>query len=95
MTVDMQFTVKEEASEWSWAVGRGNLRMFEHGNDPNLYWTGEFVDPRGIATIYRQEGVTRIDFVRAGRCHSRSWKKAFGDRTIARLARAFITDLLS
>lgn len=95
MTVDMQFTVKEEASEWSWSIGRGNLRMFTHEAPAAVYYTGEFIDPRGIATVYRQEGLTRLDFVHAGRRHSRSWQKSFGDRTIARLCRAFITDLLS
>ncbi len=93
MSVDMQFSVVEQPSEWSWSVGRGHLRMFAHDVGGAVYHTGEFVDPRGIATVYRQDGLTRIDFVHGGRCHSRSWQKAFGDRTIARLSRAFITDL--
>ena len=92
---DNQFSVAEQPSDWSWSLGDGRLRMYVHTSKAEKYYTGEFVDPRGIATVYRENGITRIDFAHQGRCYSRSWQRAYGDRTIARLCRAFITELLS
>lgn len=92
-TVDQHFTVSEEHAEYSYSVGNGFLRMREHGQPGDTHWIGEFFDPRGIVSVYRQDGLTRIDFVSGGQMVSRSWKRSFGDRTIARLCRAFITDL--
>lgn len=93
--LDQTFTVKGECSDWSWTVGGGALRLSKHeGSRGEPWWTGDFLDPRGIVTVYRQSDVVRLDYVVGGRCHSRSWHRYFGERTIARLARAFITDIL-
>lgn len=92
--LDQQFAVKAECSDWSWTVGEGALRIFPHvGSHGEKWWTGEFLDPRGIVTVYRQGDLTRLDYVEGGRCFSRSWQRYFGDRTIARLSRAFVTDI--
>ena len=92
--LDLHFTVKDEASEYRWSVARGMLRLFEQRTSrDDIYWLGEFLDPRGIVTIMREASHTRLDMVHDGYAYSRTWRKFFGDRTVAKLARAFITDV--
>ncbi len=77
------------------SVGKGLLRLTEirDGHDP--WQVGEFLDPRGIVTVYRQTRfpLTRIDFMHNGKVYCRSWDRYCGDRTIRRLAREFISDV--
>lgn len=72
----------------------GWLRMSQHGKPDALYSMGEFVDRRGFVSVYRQHDLTRLDAIAGGRMHIRTWQRYFGDRTISRLCRAFLTDLL-
>lgn len=75
------------------SIGAGFLRIHKHGDlDVGHYWMGDYVDQRGFVSVYRQEGLTRLDLVARGRMHMRTWQKSYGDRTISRLARAFLTE---
>jgi hypothetical protein len=88
--------VAEPASDWSWSVGAGSLTLTKHGSaSPGWYWTGEFLHPSGFVRVYRQKDLTRIDFITDGRGYSRSWQKDWGDRTINRLAREFVAEILA
>lgn len=92
--IDQHFSVKAPAHEYSFSVKRGYLRLNRRENTRGQdWWSGEFLDPRGTVTIYRQSDYTRLDFIVDGTAHCRCWQKFWGDRTICRLARAFITDL--
>lgn len=88
-------TVQEPHTDSTAHIGDGFLRLHRHGGTSGVgfYWMGEFVDRRGFVSVYRQDGLTRLDIVHGGRLHIRTWRKYFGDRTIARLARAFLTEL--
>lgn len=94
MSVDQHFAVSEAPFDDAVSISKGFLRLHRHG-DPSIghYWTGDFVDQRGFVSIYRDSNVTRLDAVSGGRMHMRTWQRYYGDRTIARLARAFLTDL--
>lgn len=92
--LNLNFAVKERTSGHRWSVARGMLRLHEHRTSRGeLYWLGEFLDPRGIVTVMREARYTRLDYVHDGFAYSRSWRKVFGDRTVCKLARAFITDV--
>jgi len=92
--VNQHFTVKDQANDYHWSVARGHLRLFPNKTSRGeYYWLGEFLDPRGIVTIMREQKLTRLDYVLNGTAYSRSWRKHFGDRTLAKLARAFITEI--
>lgn len=93
--VDAHFTVDEPAFDDSWLARAGSLRIHRHGAAGAYYWTGDFTDPRGLVSVYRQHDHTRLDFIHDGRCYARTWQRYFGDRTISRLARAFVTDILA
>lgn len=92
---DDGFTVKTDHFDDSLANRKGFVRMLQHGTGEDAYQTGEFCDPRGIVSIYRQSDLTRLDFCYAGRLFMRTWERHFGDRTLSRLARAFVSDVLS
>lgn len=94
-TVDQYFTVAEEPFDYHYAIGAGYLRLHKHMLDDGDYWhDGTFFDPRGIVDVYRQEDHTRISVCVGGYGYHRSWKKTYGDRTLARLCRAFLTDIV-
>jgi hypothetical protein len=78
----------------SWSVGRGYLRLHRHGDlSSGYYWMGEYIHPRGVVTVYRQDNFTRMDLLVGGRLCSRSWARRWGDKTISRLAREFVEDV--
>lgn len=84
-------------SNQSYSERRGFLRMHSYGTSlSGQYDLGDFMDPRGIVSVYRQcdPDFLRLDFMHGGRFYSRQWEEYFGDRTIPRLARQFITDIL-
>lgn len=93
--VDHHFSVKAPAEGYSYALGDGHLLLSKLETSSGPYWRGEFLDGRGIVAIYRQSDWTSLSFAHEGRAHNRSWRRYFGDRTIARLSRAFITDVLA
>lgn len=91
--VGQTFATADEAFDDSVSIGDGLLRMNQHGGgDAGFYWMGSYVDKRGLVTVYRQKGYTRLDIVAGGRMLMRSWQVQYGDRTITRLARAFLTE---
>lgn len=93
--VDAHFTVVEPAFDDSWLVRAGSLRIHRHGAAGAYYWKGDFTDPPGLGSLYRQHDHTRLDFIHDGRCYARAWQRYFGDRTISRLTRAFVTDIIA
>jgi hypothetical protein len=94
--VDLNFSVKTPHFDDGFTLDQGGmLRMFSAG-DPHLpYWLGDFIDARGTVTVYRQHDLVRLDFAVGRRVHTRTWRAYFGDRTIAKLARALISDVLA
>jgi hypothetical protein len=93
--VEQRFTVEEEPYGYEFSPGAGMLRLMTHKSDRHGdWWSGDFVDYRGIVSIQMEQKFTRLDAVANGRCHTRSWRRAYGDRTVAKLCRAFLTDLL-
>lgn len=94
-SVDLHFAVAEVPYDYHFAIGAGYLQLSKHTlNDGDYYHTGTFFDPRGIVDVYRQEDHTRISVCVGGYGYHRSWNKAYGDRTLARLCRAFLTDIV-
>lgn len=80
------------------AIGRPHLTMRpsdrEYGYRLGVYWS-----PHGLVDIYwqppvekegrRWDGLTSMSVIVGGRAFHRSWRTAWGDKTIARLAREF------
>lgn len=66
------------------------LMLNKHGN----WWSGWYYHPRGIVAVYREGGYTRLSLSDGCRVCHRSWARYWGDRTISRLAREFIRDLI-
>lgn len=83
----------------SYAERRGFLRLQTHFTDYGVYEDGDFVHPEGIVSVMIERGgkhpFTRLDFSHGGRLHIRQFFYAFGKRTIPRLARQFVTDVLA
>jgi hypothetical protein len=84
-------------SDWDFASGT-HLTM--RPADPEYgYRHGLFFSRHGIVDIYWQppitredrswDGLTSMSILVGGRTFHRSWKAAWGDKTIARLAREF------
>jgi hypothetical protein len=94
--VEQHYTVDAPHFDDGFTISkRGMLRIFSAGAPDMRYWLGDFIDERGTVTVYRQNNLVRLDFAVGRRLHTRTWQSYFGDRTIARLARAFISDVLS
>ena len=74
---------------------QGFLRMLRSGEGDSAYWTGDYVHPLGIVSVYRDYRFTRLDFAAHDRLYMRSWRTHFADRTLHRLSRDFVTDILS
>lgn len=91
--IDQHYRVSELHGDDSFHPGAGLLRLSQHNISSGTYWSGDFVDRRGIVTIQMESTFTRLDAVVGGRCHMRTWRRAFGERTLHRLCRAFLTDL--
>lgn len=77
----------------SFDPGDGILRLYTKESRLGPYSDGDFVDKRGIVSIQMENTYLRLDTVFGGRCHVRTWHRAFGNRTVAQLCRAFLTDL--
>jgi hypothetical protein len=94
--VDQHYTVSTPHFDDGFTIGKqGMLRLFSAGAPDLRYWLGEFMDERGTVTVYRQHNLVHLDFAVGRRVHTRTWQSYLGDRTIARLARAFISDVLA
>lgn len=94
MKVGQRFTVKDPHVDYAFSSGSGMLRLSEHTTSSGgCWWNGDFVDYRGIVSIQMEDTYTRLDAVAGNRCHVRTWGRAFADNTLAKLCRAFLTDL--
>jgi hypothetical protein len=85
--------VSDEPQDWQFSPGAGFLRLSEHIAPNGGWWTGDFVDYRGLVAIQREEKFTRLDTVAGGYCHTRTYHKFYGDRTVAQLCRQLLTEL--
>lgn len=74
------------------AIGRGWLRIHHNDTKYGEYCLGEYVDKRGFVSVYRQDGLTRLDLVANGKLVMRSWKAWLPDRTITRRAREMLAE---
>lgn len=92
--VDQTVTTQDEHYGYAFSPEGGMLRLCQHvTSHGKFWWSGDFVDYRGIVSIMRESRFTRLDTVAGNRCHTRSWSKNYGDRTVAQLCRAFLTEL--
>jgi hypothetical protein len=91
--VNQSVRVVDEHQDYDFCPEAGMLRLSTHNNEVGCWWQGDFVDFRGIVTIQMEDTYTRLDTVAGGRCHVRTWQRGYGDRTVAQLCRAFLTDL--
>lgn len=92
--VKQDFRLAEEPYGHTFSPGAGMLRLCSHGTSRNeTWWSGDFVDYRGIVSVIREANFLRLDAVAGGRCHVRSWLCCCNDTTVAKLCRAFLTDL--
>lgn len=85
--------VSEEPQDWAFSPGAGLLRLSKHNHNGAYWWTGDFVDYRGIVSIQREASFTRLDAVADGQCHTRTYLKYYGDRTVSQLCRQMLTEL--
>lgn len=91
--VDQYVTTQDEYTDDMFSPDGGFLRLSKHCTDGAHWWTGDFLDYRGIVSVYRQAGLTQISTAAGHRLHTRTWRKHYGDRTVAQLCRAFLTEL--
>lgn len=71
------------------------LSLAKAHNGDAAYRSGWWRGPEGLVMIVSIRGTRphlRMELLANGRVHTRSWAHAFGDRTIARLAREFAQD---
>lgn len=85
-----------EHVEHDYALGRTYLSMGarqEGRGRRGTFWSGH-----GLVDVFTSDDprwtVTHLVFVRDGRIHSRRWNAAWGDKTIARLARELVEDVV-
>ena len=77
-----------------WAAGRSYLVM---GCWQGSYREGTYRHPVGLVEVYEQVGstpMTSLRFRHRGRDWVRRWSRTWGDKTIARLSREFIEDII-
>lgn len=75
----------------SFSPDAGILRLHDYGT----HWAGDYVDYRGIVTVYMEGSHLRLDAVASNRCHVRTWQRSYGNRTVTMLCRAFLSDIHS
>lgn len=91
--VQQDFAVQDPHNDYAFSPDAGMLRLSQHETAHGTWWSGDFVDYRGLVSIQMEDAYTRLDAVADGRCHVRTWKRSFPDRTVSRLCRAFLSDL--
>lgn len=79
-----------------WALGRTWLSMDIWQGDTRR---GSFRSAHGFVDVFTSRNprwrVTAIEYLHEGVSYSRRWKALFGDRTIARLARELVEDVIA
>lgn len=94
LRVNQRPMVSETPDEYVFSPDAGRLRLTTHTwRAGEKWWAGDFVDYRGIVSILRQSDLLRLDTVAGNRCHVRTYRSYYGDRTVAQLCRRFLTDL--
>lgn len=81
--------------DYGYANRDGALSLYVNGTEPNTWQSGVFYHPNGIVEVYREAKITRLAFAHAERVFHRTWLRSWGDRSIYRLAREFVADVLS
>lgn len=97
MPKEMSVVRMIDYDQYDWAVSRGYLSMGNWQGEQKSYRQGVFRHPIGLVEVYEQIGscsYVSLRFRHAGRDHCRSWKTSWGDKTIARLAREFVGDVV-
>jgi hypothetical protein len=82
----------DDFEESEWACGRPYLSVGRWQYDGG-YRNHVYRHPLGLVEIYEQVGnnpILTMRFQREGRAYGRTWRRVFGQKTIARLAREFI-----
>lgn len=78
-----------------WPVGRSYLTPMRP--DGAYSANGVFIHPKGFARVFTFKGEktqeSHVIFIHEGRRYSRRWRQAWGDRTLARLAREMIEEV--
>jgi hypothetical protein len=86
----------QDFTEERFAMSRGYLSM-QSGKDG--FRRGQYHHPEGIVQVYESITFrgerTSLYLTRNGLAVSRNWQTAWGDRTISRLAREFIEDIIN
>lgn len=82
--------------EGRYSFRRGYLTMQRAGE---CFRRGQYHHPEGIVEVFESLSVrgerTSLYLTRNGLSISRTWQAAWGDKTIARLAREFMEDIIS
>lgn len=78
-----------------WLLGRSWLSMTPWDGESRR---GHFRSLHGIVQVFLSRNprwtVTTIEFIHDGVSYSRRWKTLFGDKTIARLARELVEEVV-
>lgn len=92
----------QDFEEYDYKLSRSYLSMGKRDDSDsgNAWWReGIFNHPECIGRVYESSTprfqVTSIFFVLGGRSYHRRWETVWGDKTLARLAREFIEDIIS
>lgn len=78
-----------------WALSRSYLSMDAWRGESR---DGHFFSPHGFVRVWMSRNPrwirTALTFIHDGRTYDRRWKTLFGDRTIARLARELVEEVV-
>lgn len=81
--------------EYSYTLGRSYLSM---GHNKDGWREGIFNHPEGLVRVFEsyspRHQVTSMFYIRDGRSHHRRWPTVWGDKTLARLARELVEDVV-
>lgn len=80
-----------------WQLGRTYLSTGRWEGQNCSYRDSKFRSPHGIVEIYENIGrvhVTSMRFIHNGIEYSRRWPACWGDKTLARLARELVEDVV-
>ena len=85
----------KDFEDYEWSFGRPYLSLgqwTEHGSRESHYH-----HPMGLVEVSEWPGrnfITAMRFIHGGFSHNRRWETSWGDKTLARLAREFIEDVI-
>jgi hypothetical protein len=85
-------------TEYEFGSGRSYLSMGCWQGPDRTYRQGLFRAAPGLIEIYEQTGahpMTNMRFRHAGRDYGRCWRTVWGEKTLARLAREFMEEVLT